>query len=97
MLVADPPRRLAFTWHTITPEFGAAIEGDEAELAAMAAEDRSQVAFDIEPTGALVKLTVHHTGFQPGSAILAGISGGWPSVVASLKTLLETGRPLTFE
>jgi uncharacterized protein YndB with AHSA1/START domain/DNA-binding transcriptional ArsR family regulator len=96
VVVADPPRRLAFTWHAITPEFGAAIEGDAAELAAMAAEARSQVAFEIEPTGALVKLTVHHTGFRPGSAILAGVSGGWPSVVASLKTLLETGEPLAF-
>ena len=96
VLVAEPPHRLAFTWHTITPEFGAAVGGDEAEVAAMAAEERSQVAFEIEQAGAMVKLTVHHTGFQPGSAVLAGISGGWPSVVASLKTLLETGEPLPF-
>jgi DNA-binding transcriptional ArsR family regulator/uncharacterized protein YndB with AHSA1/START domain len=96
VLVADPPRRLAFNWHAITPEFGAAVGGDPAELAAMAAEKRSNVTFDLEPLGELVKLTVTHTGFEVGSTILAGLSGGWPSILASLKTLLETGEPLVF-
>jgi bacteriocin-like protein len=26
--------------------------------------------------------------------MLAGISGGWPTILSNLKTLLETGRPL---
>jgi uncharacterized protein YndB with AHSA1/START domain/DNA-binding transcriptional ArsR family regulator len=97
VLVADPPRRLAYTWHSITPEFGAVVGGSEEELAVMAAENRSNVTFDLEPVGELVKLTVTHGGFAPGSAILAGVSGGWPGIIASLKTLLETGRPLEFE
>jgi uncharacterized protein YndB with AHSA1/START domain/DNA-binding transcriptional ArsR family regulator len=97
VLVADPPRRLAYTWHTVTPEFGAAVGGSEEEVAAMAAERRSNVTFDIEPAGQLVKLTVTHRGFEPGSAILAGVTDGWPGILASLKTLLETGEPLTFE
>ena len=42
----------------------------------------------------MVKLTVTHGGFQPGSAVLAGVSQGWPSILSSLKTLLETGAPL---
>ncbi len=96
VLIANPPRRLAFTWHAVTPEFGAAVGGDPAELAAMAAEKRSNVTFDLEPIGELVKLTVTHSGFEVGSAILAGLSGGWPSILASLKTLLETGEPLAF-
>ncbi len=96
VLVASPPRRLAFTWHAVTPEFGAAVGGDPAELAAMAAEKHSNVTFDLEPIGELVKLTVTHAGFEVGSAILAGLSGGWPSILASLKTLLETGEPLVF-
>ncbi len=94
VLVADRPTRLSYTWHAITPEFGAAVGGDAAELAAMAAEPRSRVTFDIEPAGEMVKLTVTHGGFAPGSTILAGVSQGWPSIVASLKTLLETGHPL---
>ena len=60
----------------------------------MAAEPLSQVTFDLEPDGAMVKLTVTHGGFQPGSAVLAGVSQGWPSILSSLKTLLETGAPL---
>jgi uncharacterized protein YndB with AHSA1/START domain/DNA-binding transcriptional ArsR family regulator len=94
VLVADVPRRLAFTWHTVTPEFGAAVGGSEEEVAAMAAEERSQVTFDLEPAGEKVKLTVTHAGFEPGSTILAGVSDGWPAVLASLKSLLETGEPL---
>jgi len=35
-----------------------------------------------------------HDGFAPGSAVLPAISEGWPAVLASLKTLLETGSSL---
>ncbi|MET0324553.1 MAG: metalloregulator ArsR/SmtB family transcription factor [Ilumatobacteraceae bacterium] len=95
---ADPPRRLAFRWHRVTPEFVAAVGGgDDEEIAAMAGEPLSTISFDLEPTGALVKLTVVHDGFEPGSAVLAGVSDGWPSIIASLKSLLETGEPLAFE
>jgi len=97
VLVSDPPRRLAYTWHRITPEFAAAVGGDEQEWAAMAAESLSNVTFDLEPAGELVKLTVTHAGFEPGSAVLAGVADGWPGIIASLKSLLETGEPLRFE
>ena len=97
VLVADVNRRLAYTWHSITPEFGALIGSSEEEVAALAAERRSSVSFEIEPMGELVKLTVTHGGFEPGSTILPGISEGWPTIIASLKTLLETGEPLAFE
>jgi hypothetical protein len=52
------------------------------------------VTFDIEPLGQQVKLTVMHDGFEPGSAVRESISGGWPVVLANLKTLLETGDTL---
>ena len=42
----------------------------------------------------MVKLTVVHDGFGPDSAILEGISEGWPVILANLKTLLETGDTL---
>jgi hypothetical protein len=29
--------------------------------------------------------------------VLAGVSQGWPPILASLKTLLETGEPLTLD
>jgi DNA-binding transcriptional ArsR family regulator/uncharacterized protein YndB with AHSA1/START domain len=97
VLVADVPHRLAYNWHTITPEFADLIGSSPEEAAALAAEQRSHVAFDIEPIGNLVKLTVTHGGFEPGSAILPGISEGWPTILASLKSLLETGEELRFE
>jgi hypothetical protein len=53
------------------------------------------VAFDLEDVGhGVVKLTVTHDGFAPDSSVLPAISEGWPAVVASLKTLLETGSSL---
>jgi hypothetical protein len=58
------------------------------------AEPRSSVTFEIEPAGALVKLTVRHGGFDPGSAVLEGVTDGWPAILSSLKTLLETSEPL---
>jgi len=37
---------------------------------------------------------VVHDGFAPDSTVAQMVSGGWPNVIASLKTLLETGEPL---
>ncbi len=95
ILESDPYRRLAYTWHTFTPEWAARHGFDEATVAAWRAEPRSKVAFDLEETAeGVVKLTVVHDGFEPGSQVLQGVSGGWPAVLASLKTLLETGSAL---
>ena len=95
ILESDPCRRLAYTWHTITSEWAAAVGMAEATAAVWRAEPRSKVAFDIEDVGhGTVKLTVTHDGFQPGSAVLPAISEGWPAVLSSLKTLLETGSSL---
>src|SRR6478736_2824077 len=86
----DPPRRLAYTWHTFTPEWAQASGISEDVRARLAAEPRSKVAFDIAPAGEMVKLTVVHDGFDVDSLLAEMISGGWPRVVAELKTMLET-------
>ena len=39
----------------------------------------------------MVKLTVVHDDFDPGSTVLERVSEGWPRVLSDLKTLLETG------
>ncbi|MEY2571625.1 MAG: hypothetical protein QOE63_1975 [Acidimicrobiaceae bacterium] len=93
VLEADPFRRLAYTWHTFTPELAAALGMDEGLPAKLAAEPRSRVAFDIEPAGDVCKLTVVHE-FLADSIIGSMVSQGWPRVIASLKTLLETGSVL---
>jgi DNA-binding transcriptional ArsR family regulator/uncharacterized protein YndB with AHSA1/START domain len=95
ILESDPYRRLAYTWHTFTPEWAAAHGIDEQLATQWASEPRSKVAFDIEDAGSgVVKMTVVHDGFEPGSAVLQGVSGGWPAVLSALKTLLETGSLL---
>jgi DNA-binding transcriptional ArsR family regulator/uncharacterized protein YndB with AHSA1/START domain len=95
ILESDPYRRLTYAWHTFTPEWAARHGFEEATAAAWRAEPRSKVAFDIEETAeGVVKLTVVHDGFEPGSEVLKGVTSGWPAVIASLKTLLETGSAL---
>ena len=95
ILESDPGRRLAYTWHAITPDWAASVGMDEAAAHTWRAEPRSRVAFDIEDAEqGVVKLTVTHDGFEPGSDVMPAISNGWPAVLASLKTLLETGSPL---
>lgn len=92
---SDPYRRLAYRWHTFTPDWAARVGMDEATATAWRAEPRSVVTFDIENDDkGVVRLTVTHGEFLSGSAVLEGISAGWPAVVASLKTMLETGSPL---
>jgi len=81
VLVADAPRRLSYTWH---------VEFD----AEMRRERPSRLTFDLEPLGDVVRLSVTHEDFEPGSRALAGITRGWPAILSSLKTLLETGKPL---
>jgi uncharacterized protein YndB with AHSA1/START domain/DNA-binding transcriptional ArsR family regulator len=95
VLEADPPRRLAYTWHTFTPDWATGAGIDEDLRARLAAEPRSRVVFDIEPaTTGTVQLTVTHTGFTTDSTLRQMISQGWPALLSSLKTLLETGQPL---
>jgi uncharacterized protein YndB with AHSA1/START domain/DNA-binding transcriptional ArsR family regulator len=95
VLESDPPRRLSYTWHTFTPDWATGAGIDEDLRTRLAAEPRSTVIFDIEPaTPGTVQLTVTHTGFTTDSTLRSMISQGWPSLLSSLKTLLETGQPL---
>ncbi|WP_046469342.1 ArsR/SmtB family transcription factor [Allosalinactinospora lopnorensis] len=91
VLESEPYRRLSYTWHTFTPEWAEAAGVSKEVLTGVAGERRSKVTFDIEPHGQQVKLTVVHDGFEPGSTVLEMVSGGWPELLSSLKTLLETG------
>jgi uncharacterized protein YndB with AHSA1/START domain len=88
VLECDPPRRLSYTWRV---EFSEEFRN----------ERPSRVTFEIEPmpgraggTTHEVKLTVTHDDFDAGSKVFRAISGGWPLVLASLKSFLETGGGL---
>jgi len=41
-----------------------------------------------------VRLTITHEIDKPGSKLIEAVSGGWPRILSSLKTLLETGMAL---
>ena len=51
----------------------------------------TRVMFEIEPIGDACKLTMTHFDYEKSKA---GVEMGWPMIVAGLKTLLETGKPL---
>lgn len=77
----DPPRRLVLTWQNhLFPE--------------MNAEGFSRMTYDLEATGGVVKLTVTHTMDKKDSKTIKAVSKGWPHILASLKSLLETGDSL---
>jgi len=58
------------------------------------AEGFSRMTYDIEKDGTSTKLTVTHEMNRPDSKFIEGVSEGWPSILASLKSLLETGESL---
>lgn len=78
VIESDPPKRLVISW---------ANESQKDDP-----DQYSRVTFDIEAQGEVVKLTVAHDELQPGSGMLNGISEGWPQVLSSMKSFLETGQ-----
>lgn len=75
-----PPRRLVISW---------AWPADANNRAR-----HTRVAFDLETVADMVKLTVTHDELEPGSDMERGITEGWPRVLSSLKSFLETGKAL---
>ena len=84
-----PYTRLSYTWHHITPEFAKAVGFDDATYERTSREPLSTATFELEPVDGQVKLTVIHSGFEPGSTIRTMIQDGWPALLADLKSLLE--------
>lgn len=76
----SPPTRLVITWANASQ----AADPDA----------YSRVTFDIEPYEDMVRLTVSHDDLEAGSGMANGIQKGWPVVLSSLKSFLETGRGL---
>ena len=56
--------------------------------------DKSRVTFEIEAIGDQVCLTVTHGNFKAGSTMAGKVSWGWPRVLSSMKSYLETGKGL---
>ena len=85
VIECDPPRKLAFTFNVNWP---ALIEKLGPTL----------VSYEIEPAGDAVRLTMTESHDRPLSDdILSGGRSGWPAILSSLKSLLETGQPLAIK
>jgi uncharacterized protein YndB with AHSA1/START domain len=77
----EPLRKLVLKWRNeLFPE--------------MTAEGYSRMSYELEQTGELVKLTITHEMEKSDSKFIKGVAGGWPIILSSLKTLMETGEPL---
>lgn len=57
-------------------------------------KDISRVTYEIEPLEDMVCLTVTHDNFKVDSEMAGKVSKGWPHVLSSLKSFLETGKGL---
>lgn len=76
---ASPPARLVITWASPS-------QADDPA-------GTSRVTFDVAPfNGGMVRLTVTHDELEAGSGMAKGVQQGWPIVLSSLKSLLETGQ-----
>jgi uncharacterized protein YndB with AHSA1/START domain len=91
VIEADPPHRLVQTFRMVMD-------------AAMAEEGFTRLTYEIgEGKGGVTTLTVTHdlTGAPRLATLMSGAledqgaGGGWSYVLSGLKTLLETGQPLT--
>src|SRR4030095_13880618 len=81
ILEIEPPRKLVLTWRN---EF----------MPELQAEGHSRVTYELEQVGESVKLTVIHEMDKPESKLIEAVSSDWPHILASLKSLLETGESL---
>jgi uncharacterized protein YndB with AHSA1/START domain len=82
ILEIEPERRLVMTW---------SAHWDEES-----AKDRaSRVTYELASAGpSATKLRVIHDDFDGQTATYSGSVAGWPLMLSSLKSLLETGKPL---
>jgi uncharacterized protein YndB with AHSA1/START domain len=78
-----PQKRLVLSWRC---EF----------MPDLRAEGYSRMTYELEQQGDSMKLTVIHEMDIPDSKFIESVSSGWPSILSSLKSLLETGESLEF-
>jgi uncharacterized protein YndB with AHSA1/START domain len=82
VLRSEPGRLLSYT-----------MDGDEpTEVTVELGPARSDVA----PSATIVRLELTQTGFKAQSTLLPECARAWSEILSSLKTYLETGRPLGF-
>jgi uncharacterized protein YndB with AHSA1/START domain len=81
ILKIKAPRRLVLKWR-------------HEHMPALRAEGYSRLTYELKKQGQSVRFTVHHQMPKPRSKFIDAVSEGWPRILSSLKSLLETGKPL---
>ena len=82
VLTIDEPKRLELTFH---PRWDPELE----------AEGAVRQAWIVDDVNGLTRVRVEYYDLDPTSATYADFAAGIPFIVAGMKTLLETGEPLT--
>ncbi|GGF34927.1 ATPase [Aliidongia dinghuensis] len=83
VLAIDPPRHLAITWTYAA--------------AGVTPPPPTRVTFTLEQASpANVRLTVVHEIWAEGSEVEDSVRNGWPAILSSLKSYLETGEALDY-
>jgi uncharacterized protein YndB with AHSA1/START domain len=82
VLACDRPRKLSVTWNVNWPGLVEKL-------------GQTVVTYEIAEAGDAVRLTMteSHERVLPED-ILSGGRAGWPAILSSLKSVLETGKPL---
>ena len=78
VIEVSPPTRLVISWANASQ--------------ATDPGKNSRVTFDVEEFEDMVRLTVTHDELEADSGMEKGIKRGWPIVLSSLKSFLETGQ-----
>ena len=79
MIEIDPPKRLVLKWQNhLFPELAGEV---------------SRLTYELETKDETVKLTVTHESEKKDSQLIEKLSNGWPHLLSSLKSFLETGEP----
>ncbi len=81
ILESDPPNRLVIKWRN---EFRPHLKE----------EGWSRCVIELSTENDLTRLSIAHTIEKENSQLIQAVSGGWPRVLSSLKSWLETGKAL---
>ena len=91
VLVCEPLNKLVYTF---APK-------DRPELSAKR-DGPSRVTYELKPMGPMVRLRLIHENLLPEDLeadpnTFRGVNNGWPAIMSSLKSLLETGKEIAYE
>jgi uncharacterized protein YndB with AHSA1/START domain len=81
ILDVEPQKKLVMSWKAHWDD-------------AVAKDPPSRVSYELSAAGSSTKLRVVHDDFDRQTATYTGSVEGWPLMLSSLKSILETGKPL---